>query len=93
MQRQAETVRCSLEDLFDDFGSHRVDKAGRRPVQDDGVDRAQRFKEEGLLQVWAVPVLQPAVLLLLLHVVLGQDFMGDSLLLVLGPSKEKDSLQ
>lgn len=87
---------CSLkehEDLFDDFGSHRVDKAGGRPVQDDGVDRAQRLKEEGLLQVCAVPVLQPAVLLLLLHVVLGQNFVGHSLLLILGPIKEMDSLQ
>lgn len=36
--------------LFDGFGSHGVDEADGRPVQDDGVDGAARFRYQGLLQ-------------------------------------------
>lgn len=39
----------SIKNLSDGFGSHRVHEADGRPVQDDGVDRAERFKKEGLL--------------------------------------------
>lgn len=56
------------------------------------MNRAQRLDEDGLLQVrLAVSVLQLAVPLLLRHVVMGQNLMGHSLLLVLEPNKEKDS--
>lgn len=83
----------SIKNLSDGFGSHRVHEADRRPVQDDGVDRAEGFKKEGLLQVWAVSVLQLAVPLLLQSKVMGQDLVGHSLLLWLEPIKEVDSLQ
>lgn len=61
-----------MKNLFDGFGSDRVDEAGWRPVQDDGVNGAERFEEDGLLCVrLAVSVLQLAVPLLLRRVVIG----------------------
>lgn len=96
--RPADTVAAksklkSIKNLSDGFGSHRVHEADRRPVQDDGVDRAERFEKEGLLIFWAVSVLQLAIPLLLHREVMGQDLMGHSLLLWLEPIKEVDSLQ
>lgn len=79
------------KDLFDGFGSHWVDEAGRRPVQDDGADGAERFEEDDLLQVWlAVSLPELAVPLLLRHVVTGQNLMGYPLLLILEPIAEAD---
>lgn len=81
-----------MENLFDGFGSHRVNETETRPVQDDGVHSTEGFKEDGLLQVWlTVSVFELAVALLLPHMIMGQNFMGNSLLLILEPTKETDS--
>lgn len=78
-------VQCSWrkgQNLSDGFSSHWVDESCRRPVQDDGVDCAERLKEDRLLWV-AMSVAKLAVLLILRHVALGQNFMSHCLILVL----------
>lgn len=70
------------QNLSDGFSSHWVDESCRRPVQDDGVDCAERLKEDRLLWV-AMSVAKLAVLLILRHVALGQNVMSHCLILVL----------
>lgn len=80
--------------LFDDFGSHGVDEAGRRPVQDDEADGAERFKEDGRLRVClAVSVTRPTVPLLLCCVVVRQNLMHHTPLIVLKPVKAEKGVK
>lgn len=65
--------------LLDGFGSHGVDEADGRPVQDDGVNGAGRLRYQGLLQ----SVLQPTVPLLVLRGDVSEDLVGHSLLVKL----------